>query len=294
MKKDSIIPILCAMLLATVATSCHTPQPALSAAKDAFGPLDGAFVLIDCASGQVKTYNPGVAGMRLPPCSTFKMVNALIGLEEGLVRDPDQPFYQWDGVERAIPAWNRNLSLREAFQASCVPAFQELAREIGPDRMHTWIDKMGYGNRDLSAGIDVFWLPAKERQTLLISPMEQAYLIQRIIAGDVPFSRQSLAVLKQLMFIKDTEVGRLYGKTGSGADAEGIFILGWFVGYAESKGNTYAFACVAQGKNVMSRQARDIVEKILESEGILARQDAAQAESTVPVIAAPNAASNVR
>jgi beta-lactamase class D len=221
-------------------------------------------------------------------------VNALIGIEEAIVTSPQQSFYQWDGVERAIPTWNRDLSFREAFQASCVPAFQNLARQIGTERMQDWIDKIGYGNRDISSGTDVFWLPSSGRQTILISPMEQARLIQRIIAGDVPFSRQSLAVLKQLMLIRDAEPGRLYGKTGSGTDADGTFVLGWFVGYAESKGNTYAFACTAQGKNVMSRQARAIVEKVLESEGILARQDAEQAESTVPVKAAPGAPSPVR
>ena len=181
MNNYSPLHLFCAILLATIATSCHTPQYALLTAKDAFGDLDGAFVLIDCASSQAKTYNPDVANMRLPPCSTFKIVNALIGLEEGFVTSPDQSFYQWDGVERSIPAWNRDLSLREAFQASCVPAFQELACKIGSNRMQTWIDKIGYGNGDISAGIDVFWLPSKGRQTILISPMEQARLIQRII-----------------------------------------------------------------------------------------------------------------
>ena len=292
MKKNSTVPILCALLVA--ATSCRTPPRSLSTAKEAFGGLDGSLVLIDCATGHVQTYNPGAAGVGLPPCSTFKIVNALIGLEERLITSPDQPFYKWDGVERSILAWNQDLSLREAFQASCVPAFQELAREVGPTRMQTWIDKIGYGNQNISAGIDVFWLPSKGRQTILISPTEQARLIQRIVSGDVPFSRQSLDALKQLMLIKDAEPGRLYGKTGSGADAEGTFVLGWFVGYAESKGNTYAFACTAQGKNVMSRQARAIVERVLESEGILARQDAEQAESTVPVKAAPSASSTVR
>ena len=292
MKRQTIRILLC--VLATVATSCRTTQHSWSAAEDAFGDLDGALILIDTSSGQAKTYRPDAAAIRLPPCSTFKIMSALIGIEEGIVTSPQQSFYQWDGVERSIPAWNRDLSFREAFQASCVPAFQQLARQIGQERMLTWIEKIEYGNQDISAGIDVFWLPSRGRQTILISPMEQARLIQRIIAGDVLFSQQSLAVLNQLMLIRDAEAGQVYGKTGSGTDAEGVFVLGWFVGYAESKGNTYAFACTAQGKNVMSRQARAIVEKVLESEGILARQDAEQAESTVSVKAAPSASSTVR
>ena len=292
MKRQTILIMLCAMV--TVATSCRTQQHSLSTAKNAFGDLDGALVLIDCASGQVKTYNPEAADSRLPPCSTFKIVNALIGIEEGIVMSPQQSFYQWDGVERSIPAWNQDLTFRDAFQASCVPAFQQLAKQIGTDRMRQWIDRIEYGNQDISAGIDVFWLPSMERQTILISPTEQAKLIQRIVAGDVPFSGHSLAVLKQLMFIRDTKVGRLFGKTGSGTGADGAFALGWFVGYVESKGNTYAFACVAQGQNIMSNHARAIVERVLEAEGIMPGQNAEQAESTVPVKAAPSASSTVR
>lgn len=66
--------------------------------------------------------------------------------------------------------------------APCVPAFQALARQIGPERMQSWIAKLGYGDRDTSAGIDVFWLPAKGRNTILISPVEQAQLMHRLEA----------------------------------------------------------------------------------------------------------------
>jgi beta-lactamase class D len=267
MKIQHTILLLCA--IAMVATSCRTSQQSMSVAKDAFGEFDGALVLIDCSSGQAKTYNHDAANTRLPPCSAFKIVNALIGMEEGIVTSAQQSFYQWDGVERTIPTWNRDLSFREAFQASCVPAFQNLARQIGTKRMQNWIDKIDYGNCDTSAGIDVFWLPAPGRKTVMISPAEQAELMRRVITADVPFSAASLATLKELMFIKKTERGRLYGKTGSGADDEGTFALGWFVGYTESRGKTYAFACSAQGKNVMSKQARNIVESVLQKEGLL-------------------------
>lgn len=250
-------------------TSCRTSQQSLSAAKDAFGELDGALVLVDCSSGRRTTYRPDAANTRLPPCSTFKILNSLIGIEEGLVPSPEQWFYQWDGVERTIPTWNRDLSLREAFQASCVPAFQNLARQIGTERMQVWIDKTGYGNRDITAGIDVFWLPAQGRKTIMISPAEQAEFMKRVITADIPFSAASLATLKELMFIKKTDRGTLYGKTGSGTDEEGTFVLGWFVGYTESKGKTYAFACAVQGMNVMSKQARTIVESVLQKEGLL-------------------------
>ena len=91
----------------------------------------------------------------------------------------------------------------------------------------------------------------------------------RIGSGEVPFSKASLAALKKLMFIKKTDRGILYGKTGSGTNDDGTFVLGWFVGYTESQGKTYAFACVAQGRNVMSKNARDIAESVFAKQGLL-------------------------
>ena len=261
--------LLCGVLSATLLTSCSTSRIWESTAKEAFGGLRGALVVIECSSGHTMTYCPDVAATPVPPCSTFKIVNALIGLESGIISSTDAQFYKWDGIERAIPAWNHDLTLQEAFQASCVPAFQNLARQIGPERMQSWIDKIRYGNRDISAGCDVFWLPFKGRDTIMISPVQQAGLMQRIVSGEIPFSKASLETLKKLMFIKKTAKGGLYGKTGSGTDASDVFVLGWFVGYVESNERTYAFACVAQGKNVMSKNARAIVETVFEKKGLL-------------------------
>lgn len=250
-------------------TACRTPQPPEATATEIFGGLFGVLVVIDCSSRQTATYGEDAAGTRLPPCSTFKIVNALIGLETGIIARADEPFYHWDGMERSIAAWNRDLSLKEAFQVSCVPAFQDLARRIGPERMKEWIDRIGYGNRDISAGIDVFWLPSKNRHTILISPLEQADLMQRIVAGEVPFSGQSLGVLKDLMFLRETGKGRLYGKTGSGVDEQGSYVLGWFVGYVETRDKACAFACAAHRDNMMGRDARAVVERFLEKQGLL-------------------------
>jgi beta-lactamase class D len=151
MKPRSTI-LLWGMPAETLLTSCGSSRLSASAAKETFGDLAGALVVIECSSGYTTTHQPDVAGTRLPPCSTFKIGNAIIGLETGIIASPDEQFYQWDGVKRSIPAWNRDLTLREAFQASCVPAFQKLTRRIGPERMQSWIDKIGYGNQDISAG----------------------------------------------------------------------------------------------------------------------------------------------
>jgi beta-lactamase class D len=237
--------------------------------RDAFAGREGALVIIDCSSGAISNFRPNAAAERVAPCSTYKIWNSLIGLESGIIASADEPFYRWDGQTCSIPAWNRNLSLKKAFQASCVPAFQALSRQIGPERTQSWIEKLEYGDRDISAGIDVFWLPAKGRKTILISPFEQAQLIHRLVADKLPFSRTSLAVLKEMMVVRKTDNGVLFGKTGSGTDDRGTFVLGWFVGYVESNEKTYAFACTAQGDGIMSKDARAIVETVLEKEELL-------------------------
>ena len=160
-------PLAIAVIIigATLAYGQTLPIPE-SLVNSAFAGRRGAFVLIDCSSGASSDFRPEASSEKLAPCSTFKIWNTLIGLESGILSTAEEAFYQWDGVIRPIPEWNRNLTLKEAFRVSCVPAFQNLARQIGPRRMQSWINQIDYGNRDLSAGIDVFWLPAKGRKTI--------------------------------------------------------------------------------------------------------------------------------
>jgi len=156
--------------------------------------------------------------------------------------------------------------LREAFQVSCVPAYRELARKIGDARMNQWLEKIGYGDRDTSLGIDAFWLPSEAQKRgikpLTISASEQARLMVRLVAGDLPFSKESLAVLKEIMLAAETPAGKLYGKTGSSMPQADGMSIGWYVGYFEGKGGTWAFACLLYEKGASGKDARAVVEKI--------------------------------
>jgi beta-lactamase class D len=229
----------------------------------------GAFVLILGSTGQMVDSNPESSAKRLPPCSTFKIWNALIGFEEGLLLDPQAAFFQWDGKARSIPGWNRDLNLRDAFQASCVPAFQTLARRIGEPRMNLWLGKIGYGDKNTRAGIDTFWLPAPQRETILISPAEQAKLMHQLLKGELPFSAPSVTKLKSLMEIRKTTRGTLYGKTGSGSLEAPDRNIGWFVGFVESGGDTFVFTCQIAGETATGVEARRIVEALFANHRVL-------------------------
>ena len=238
--------------------------------KSFFKGYDAAFVLCNRSSGETISVDTVRAAQRLAPCSTFKIYNTLIGLELGLIEGPDEPWYTWDGVYRSYDAWNRDLTLREAFSVSAVPAYQVLARQIGQESMKTYIERIGYGSMDISAGVDAFWLLRPGRESIVISADEQVGLLSKLLGGKLPFSERNVETLRDVMQVVKTEKGTLYGKTGSGMDAEGHWNLGWFVGFLESRDDVYVFACnITGGEQPSGKAAREIVERVFKAQGLL-------------------------
>ncbi len=235
-----------------------------------FQPYHAAMVIYNRTSGEMVDINPELGQRKLAPCSTFKIYNTLIGLELGLLKGPDDPWYTWDGVVRDIEGWNKDLTLREAFAVSAVPAYQNLARQIGETRMKDYINLLNYGSRDTSSGIDVFWLPRPNTMPITISAQEQVSLLNQLLDLKLPFHQENIAILKDVMKVMSTEKGTLYGKTGSGMNADGKWNLGWFVGFLESGGTTYVFACnITKGKEPSGKVAREIVKNVFKSQGLL-------------------------
>lgn len=238
--------------------------------KSLFGDYDTALVVYDRASGKAVHADPALSARRLTPCSTFKIYNTLIGLELGLIKGAEEPWYKWDGVKREFEEWDKDLTLREAFDVSAVPAYQILARQIGESRMKNYIERIGYGSGDISAGVDIFWLPRPGVTSIKISAHEQVGLLKKLLDGTLPFSEKNIAILRDIMQVKKTEKGTLYGKTGSGMGSDGKWNLGWFVGFLESGGTTYVFACnITDGDAPSGKVARKIVEDEFRSMGLL-------------------------
>lgn len=238
--------------------------------KSLFGAYETALVVYNRSSGTAINASPSLSARRVPPCSTFKIYNTLIGLELGLINKPDDPWYKWDGIIRNSDGWNRDLTLREAFRVSAVPAFQELARKIGSGRMQEYIELINYGTKDISSGIDSFWLPRQATPSIMISADEQVVLLNMLLDGKFPFSAKNRAVLRDIMQTAKTEKGTLYGKTGSAMNSDGEWYLGWFVGFLEHNGTTYVFACnITGGENPSGKTARQIVETFFKTQQML-------------------------
>ena len=234
-----------------------------------FHGMGGAFVLYDLQKGTSTEYNPIACRGRFSPASTFKILNSLIGLETGVI--PDEHFViPWDSVRRDITSWNRDQDLASAIANSVVWYYQELARRVGAQRMAHFVDTVGYGNRDISGGIDHFWLGS----TLAISPEEQVALLRRLREGTLPFSRRSMDIVKSILILERTDRYVLRGKTGFATDRSGTAI-GWFVGYVERADDVYFFACATtstnarrDGEKIFARRKQNALE-ILKEMGIL-------------------------
>ncbi len=202
--------------------------------------------------------------LRVPPCSTFKIVNSLIGLETGVVKGIDERF-AWDGVSREVAEWNRDHTLATAFAVSAVPVYQQIARRIGAKRMQAYLDRLGYGNRDMSGGLDRFWLGS----SLKVSPREQVDFLRRLCRNELPFAPHNLHLVRQIMLRETSARGRLHGKTGMVVDLETLKplpgTLAWFVGYVVSRrdGRTYLFAANIAGGKASGGEARRIVTDVL-------------------------------
>src|SRR5258708_20711689 len=94
----------------------------------------GTFVLFEPANDRYLVYNAARAEQRFPPASTFKIPNALIGLEVGSIADENEVF-RWDGKPKVRAAWERDHTLATGMRESVVWMFQEVARRTGRERI---------------------------------------------------------------------------------------------------------------------------------------------------------------
>ncbi|MFL6840014.1 MAG: class D beta-lactamase [Bradyrhizobium sp.] len=172
------------------------------------------------------------------PASTFKIPNSIIALETGVVEDPDKDVFKWDGVTRSIEAWNKDHTLRSAIAASAVPVYQEIARRIGEARMQKYVDLLEYGNRDISGGIDQFWLTGNLR----IDPIQQIDFIDRLRRGVLPVSRRSQELVRDILPVTKVGDATIRAKSGLVGAEQGKPSLGWLVGWAEKGSQQTVFA----------------------------------------------------
>jgi beta-lactamase class D len=202
--------------------------------------VEGCFTMLNNSDGNITVYNLAMDTTRVLPASTFKIVNALISLQTGIATDENMPI-KWDGITRANNAWNKDLTLTEAFKVSAVPHFQSLARSIGMDTMRSFIDSLSYGNKQIAGSIDSFWL----NNSLKISPDEQLGLMKQLYFDQLPFRASVQESVRKMMLQEDNTLYKLSYKTGWGFDEKNNNI-GWVVGWIEENRHVYFFVTLVK------------------------------------------------
>ena len=216
--------------------------------------VEGSILVYDLNRDRIFQHNPSRNTTAFLPASTFKILNSLIALETGVILD-EIAVLTWDGIQRKLPAWNRDLNMREAIKLSAYWFYQVLARRVGHDRMQKWVTQVGYGNQKIGsqADIDKFWL----RGELRITPEQQIQFLRRFYKNDLPFSERSLSIVKDIMILERTPDYTLRGKTGWVGFDDGVKPqIGWLVGYLEKGKNVYFFATNIDIRNEKDASAR--------------------------------------
>lgn len=239
-----------------------------------FDGINGAAVIYDPIENCYQIYNQELSLTQRSPCSTFKIISSLIALENGII-EPDDSTRTWSGEIFWNVEWNKDIDFTDAFHASCVWYFREVIDEIGKDMIQEELNRLEYGNCDISDWegqlntnnsnpvLTGFWLES----SLLISPKEQVEVMERIFGENTDYSEETLYQLKQVMLLsEENEAGILiYGKTGMGK-AYGIVVDSWYTGFADIADKRICF-CVYLGEtdnqNVSSAKAREIAINIV-------------------------------
>ena len=250
------------------------PEIAHADWSEYFNGLNGTAVIYDASNRRYTIYNDELAETRRSPCSTFKIISSLTALEHRIL-EPGDSTRTWSGEIFWNEDWNRDIDFSEAFRTSCVWYYRQLIDDIGQDRMQEELEKLQYGNCDISdwegrlntnnnnRALTGFWLES----SLLISPKEQTEVMERIFGENSEYSEETQNELKQVMLVTEqnrTDIS-VYGKTGMGK-ADGMVVDAWFTGFAETaEGNLYF--CVRLGRtdgmNVSSPLAKEIAIKLV-------------------------------
>lgn len=229
-----------------------------------FGKYEGSFVLYDMENDAWSIHNMECATLRVAPDSTYKIYDALFGLEEGVIT-PEDSRIAWDGTNYPFEAWNTDQTLQSAMNASVNWYFQAVDEQLGATSIKHCIQEIGYGNENINGDFSTYWLES----SLRISPVEQVELLTKLYHNSFGFSPENIDAVKDSICLTSSDAGTFYGKTGTGR-IDGQDVNGWFIGFIETADNTYFFATnIRSDGNATGSRAAEITMSILSDMNIM-------------------------
>ena len=234
---------------------------------EAFQSIQGCAVILNSENNTYTFYNEDKCRTRVSPNSTFKVISALIGIHNQVVTSEDSKM-EYDGMNYPVDAWNADLRLEDAFRSSCIWYFRKVIDEVGQETIQEELNKLDYGNCDISewsgSGVNSFpelngfWIES----SLLISPIEQVEVLHKIMEGETIYTESEIEILKSIMLLEASDSKKIYGKTGTGTDG-----TAWFIGFVEKENTNIYFAIYLDddsSNEISGIKAQEIAFNILE------------------------------
>ena len=204
------------------------------------------FIALDLQTGRKLVLEGSRIYERHAPWSTFKIPNTLIGLEATECLDPERVLAwddeRWPSADFWPAAWQGDHDLESAFRNSVVWYYRQLAQCVGGAHYQSVLADWNYGNAQLDAGDDAFWLD----NGLQISPWEQVRFLRDLHTGMIEVADSALQRLDLISLDAARDADGLHGKTGAGSTEDGAW-EGWYVGYVDAgEGPGVVFALYAR------------------------------------------------
>lgn len=189
-------------------------------------------------------FNDSIAKIPYSPASTFKIANAILGLENKIITD-ENFVLPWDSIIRSNAIWNQTQNLNFAFKNSTVWYFQEIARRIGPEKMLVGLQNLNYCDSSfkIKNDIDKFWLNGNLKKSLI----EQIGFINLLSSNKMNIGKKTYKTLEIIMASDTLSNSYIYSKTGWAVD--GSEDIGWFIGYVIKNNKKYVFGSLVKTKN---------------------------------------------
>ena len=223
-----------------------------------FGEYEGSFVLYDLENDAWSIHDKEHATLRVAPNSTYKIYDALFGLEEDIIT-PENSFIAWNGETYPFEAWNADQTLQSAMNSSVNWYFESVDEQLGAANISNYIQEIGYGNENISGDFSTYWMES----SLKISPIEQVELLTQLQNNNFGFAPENINAVKDSICLSSSDAGTFYGKTGTGR-VDGQDVNGWFIGYIETADNTYFFATnIGADSDATGGNATEITMSIL-------------------------------
>ena len=226
--------------------------------SNAFHGYEGSFVLYNSRENSWSVYDPDNARKRISPNSTYKIYDALLGLESGVI-SPESSVISWNGEACPFEAWEGDQDLNSAMKNSVNWYFQSIDSQLGSDSIKSFLHTIQYGNQQTGSDMDLYWTDS----SLKISPLEQVELLKKFNENEFHFSPDNISAVKKALQLSSSDAGNFFGKTGTGR-INNRDVNGWFVGYVETSDNTYYFSVnIKADSNASGSAAAKIAMSVL-------------------------------